>query len=106
MMEEKWEVVEMVQGQLQAEILRGLLEAQEIKVWLNQEGAGAAYGINVGPLGAVEILVPSSKFEEARRILDAYYGGEYEKMNFEPNAAEEIEEEVEAEEDSEDEGEG
>jgi hypothetical protein len=106
MMEEKWEVVEMVQGQLQAEILRGLLEAQEIKVWLNQEGAGAAYGINVGPLGTVEIMVPTSDLEQARQVLDAYYAGDYEKMNLEPNAAEQIEEEVEAEEDSEDEEEG
>lgn len=77
-MEETWEVVEMVQGQLQAEILRGLLEAQDIKVWLNQEGAGAAYGINVGPLGTVEILVPSHALEQARQILDAYYEGEFE----------------------------
>lgn len=75
---EKWEVVEMVQGQLQAEILRGLLEAQGLQVWLNQEGAGAAYGISVGPLGTVEVLVPTSSLEQARQVLDAYYQGEFE----------------------------
>lgn len=79
MSEENWEVVEMVQGQLQAEILGGLLEAQGIKVWLNQEGAGVAYGINVGPLGTVEILVPASEAPQARRVLDAYYAGEFER---------------------------
>ena len=58
--------------------MRGLLEAQGIQVWLNQEGAGAAYGINVGPLGTVEVLVPTSAVEQARQVLDAYYQGEFE----------------------------
>ena len=84
MMEEKWEVVEMVQGQLQAEILRGLLEAQGVKVWLNQEGAGAAYGISVGPLGTVEILVPTSAVDQARQVLDAYFAGEFEGSEMGP----------------------
>jgi len=97
-MEEKWEVVEMVQGQLQAEILRGLLEAQEIKVWLNQEGAGAAYGINVGPLGTVEILVPTSAVEQARQILDAYYAGEFEGADMGQIEADETEDTTDTEE--------
>lgn len=88
-MGENWEVVESVQGQLQAEIFRGLLEAQGLHVWLNQEGAGAAYGINVGPLGTVEILVPSSELEQARQILDAYYEGEFEEEDM---ASEEVDE--------------
>lgn len=83
MTEEHWEVVEMVQGQLQAEILRGLLEAQGIQVWLNQEGAGVAYGINVGPLGTVEILVPSSEVNHARQVLDEYSAGEFEGLDIE-----------------------
>jgi hypothetical protein len=91
MMEEKWEVVEMVQGQLQAEILRGLLEAQGVKVWLNQEGAGAAYGINVGPLGTVEILVPTSAVAQARLILDGYYAGEFEGSEMGPIGVDEPE---------------
>lgn len=97
-MEEKWEVVEMVQGQLQAEILRGLLEAQEIKVWLNQEGAGAAYGINVGPLGTVEILVPSGEIHKARQILDAYYAGEFESSEMAPFEPDEDDENTDSEE--------
>jgi hypothetical protein len=97
-MEENWEVVEMVQGQLQAEILRGLLEAQDIKVWLNQEGAGAAYGINVGPLGTVEILVPTSAVDQARQILDAYYAGEFEGADMGPIEADEAEDVTAAEE--------
>lgn len=98
MTEEKWEVVEMVQGQLQAEILRGLLEAQGIQVWLNQEGAGAAYGINVGPLGTVEVLVPTSALEQARQVLDAYYQGEFEGADMGPIEADESVDSEDAEE--------
>jgi hypothetical protein len=87
-MEEKWEVVETVQGHLTAEILRGLFEAQGIRVWLNQEGAGVVYGINVGPMGSVEILVPTSSLTQARQILDTYYAGGYEDTDMEMDADE------------------
>jgi hypothetical protein len=76
--ESNWEVVEEVYGELQAEMLRGLLEAQGISVILNQEGAGRAYGINVGPLGQVQILVPSHAIQEARQVLEKYYAGSFE----------------------------
>jgi hypothetical protein len=80
MSEEEWILVDKVQGQLQAEILGGLLEAQGIMVWLNAQGAAHAYAVGVGILGAVEILVPSSAAEQARQILDAYYRGEFDDM--------------------------
>jgi hypothetical protein len=77
MAEENWEMIEEVYGELQAELLRGLLTAQGITVLLNQEGAGRAYGLNVGPLGATQILVPSGSVEQARQILDDYYAGKF-----------------------------
>jgi hypothetical protein len=80
MAEEEWTLVDKVHGQLQAEILKGLLEAQGIMVWLNQEGAAHAYAVAVGTLGMVEILVPSSVAESARQILEAYYRGDFENM--------------------------
>jgi hypothetical protein len=83
MAEEEWTLLEKVHGQLQAEILKGLLEAQGIMVWLNQEGAAHAYAVAVGTLGMVEILVPSSMVEKARQILEAYYRGDFENMEFE-----------------------
>jgi hypothetical protein len=98
-MEDKWETVESVQGQLQAEILRGLLEAQGIRVFLNQEGAGVAYGINVGPLGTVEIMVPTSEMDQARQILTAYYSGEYEETVLDNTEPEEDDVSSEEEED-------
>ena len=81
MTNEKWEIVHEVYGELQAELLRGLLEAQGIEVVLNQEGAGRAYGINVGTLGQVQILVPSHAAAEARQILDDYYAGKFENTD-------------------------
>ncbi len=75
---EHWEMVAQVLGELQAELLRGLLEAQGIPVTLIQEGAGRAYGINVGPLGEIQILVPSSHSQRARRVLADYNAGLFE----------------------------
>jgi Putative prokaryotic signal transducing protein len=80
--EEEWVLVDKVHGQLQAEILKGLLEAQGFMVWLNQEGAAHAYAVVIGTLGMVEILVPSSVVEKARQVLDAYYRGDFENMEF------------------------
>ena len=75
---ESWEVIIEVPGELQADLLRGLLEAQDIKVFLNQEGAGRAYGLNVGPLGQVQVMVPESQRQEAQQIVDDYYAGKFE----------------------------
>lgn len=76
-MDTHWEKVDETQGSLQAELLRGLLEAQGISVYLSQEGAGRAYGLTVGALGMVEILVPAEQVEAALQILRAYYAGEF-----------------------------
>ncbi len=93
MVEEEWKLVDKVQGQLPAEILKGLLEAQGITVWLNQEGAAKAYAVEVGTLGTVEILVPSSMVDKARQVLEAYYRGDFEGMEFEGPEPEEPPEE-------------
>ncbi|OGO11971.1 MAG: hypothetical protein A2Y53_01610 [Chloroflexi bacterium RBG_16_47_49] len=80
MTDDEWVLVAKVQGQLQAEIIKGLLEAQGIMVWLNAQGAARAYAVTVGTLGAVELLVPSSELEHARQVLDAYYRGEFDDI--------------------------
>lgn len=78
MSDEKWELITEVSGELQADLLRNLLEAQGIQVFLNQEGAGRAYGLTVGPMGEVQVLVPSHQSEEAREIVDDYFAGKFE----------------------------
>ncbi len=82
MTDEEWVLLDKVQGQLQAEILKGLLEAQGVTVWINQEGAARAYAIEVGSLGMVEILVPSGMADKARSVLEAYYRGDFENTEF------------------------
>jgi hypothetical protein len=82
MSEERWQVVVEVAGEIQAEILRGMLEAQGIKVWISQEGAGRAYGLGVGRLGRVQILVPEEHLEQSKALLDEYYSGQLENQDF------------------------
>ena len=77
MSEQQWETVESVSGDLQAELLRGLLEAQGITVLLSREGAGRALGLSVGTLGEVQILVPSDQKSQAELILQEYYAGDF-----------------------------
>ena len=62
-------VVDEADGLLEAEILRGLLEANGIAVWLSGESAGAALGLGVGPMATIEILVVAEVAEQAQRIL-------------------------------------
>ena len=78
MAENKWVELARVHGDLQAELLRGLLEAQDIPVVLSQEGAGRAIGLTVGPMGEVSILVASTHISQARRVLDQYQAGDFE----------------------------
>jgi hypothetical protein len=81
MTEQSWVVVETVTGSLQAELLRGLLEAQGIEVILSQEGAGRALGLEVGLMGEVNILVPVKGVQQAREVIENYYAGTYNTQN-------------------------
>jgi hypothetical protein len=74
-----WVVLVKVAGELQAELLRGLLESQDIPVRLLQEGAARAVGLTVGPLGEVEIMVPNRNLSQARSVLARYYRGDFEE---------------------------
>ncbi len=44
---------------------------------LAHEGAGRAYGLTVGPMGEVQVLVPEHQSQEARQIVDDYYAGKF-----------------------------
>ena len=72
----EWKLVDQVNGSTQGEILKGLLNAQGIEVILSEEGAGRTLGLEFGPMGIVEILVPESSYDEAKSILDGYYRGD------------------------------
>jgi hypothetical protein len=80
-------LLEEVAGAGQAEVLRGLLEAQDIHVLLSQESASSAIPVSFGILGDVKIMVKEEDLERAREILEEYYAGEFDRD--EESAAEE-----------------
>jgi hypothetical protein len=79
MPEQSWEKIGVAAGDLQAEILQGLLEAQGIPVVLSREGAGRAFGLSVGRMGEVDILVPTHLVAQAGQVLDDYERGAFEE---------------------------
>jgi len=80
MSQEQWVVIDEEAGAFQAELIRGLLEAQGISVVLSQEGvAHWAYNLTVGPLSRVEILVPAESEAFARQVLADYRAGVFEE---------------------------
>ena len=80
-MNEEFVVVDSISDNLEAEILRGLLNSYGIEVWLSRESASTAIGITVGPLAEVDIMVPKSQLERAQKILNNYYTGNLESGN-------------------------
>jgi len=64
-------------GQLAGEMVRLLLESMNIPAIVSQESAGITYGLTVGPLGEVQILVPADKVDEARQVLKDMEDGKY-----------------------------
>ena len=77
-MNAEFTILESVSGSMQAEIVRSLLESRGIRVMLSQESAGTVFGLGVGPTAEVDILVLNSQYEEAKKVLEAYYSGELE----------------------------
>ena len=61
-------------GSFEAEIFKGMIEANEIPVLLKSESAGKASGLGVGPLAEVDVLVPKELEPEARELLAEYRG--------------------------------
>jgi len=72
------EVVYIADGKLEAESVKILLESFEIPAFVNQESAGAVYGLSVGSLGEVEVVVPMKYIEDAKKIIAAMKAGELE----------------------------
>lgn len=54
----------------EAEILRGVLEAQGVTALLSQEAAGSIIPVDVGIFGQVHLLVSAEQAARAREILD------------------------------------
>ncbi|MCL4257837.1 MAG: DUF2007 domain-containing protein [Anaerolineales bacterium] len=57
----------------QAEVLRGLLEAQGMQVLLTKEAAGQVYGTFVGSMGEIELYVSAADEDAAKALVDAFF---------------------------------
>lgn len=62
-------VIQTVQGELAAQVMKTHLESEGIPVLLQSESLGIIYGLTADGLGAVKILVPKEFAKEAKRIL-------------------------------------
>jgi len=79
MSDQKWEFVTRVHDPIQAEILKGLLEAQGVMVHIVREGYQAAYGFANQASVNIEILAPTAQVEYARGIIEKYNAGDFEE---------------------------
>ena len=78
-------VVYTAAGRMEANIVKGMLEAAGIPVELSQESAGTVYGLTVGTMGLVEILVPEKRADEAKALIEAMRRGDLENEIPNPN---------------------
>jgi hypothetical protein len=65
----EWVVVAEVYNQDEAQLINGLFLMAAIPVKLERESAGDIYGLTIGPLAKVQILVPEDRVEDAEKIL-------------------------------------
>jgi hypothetical protein len=63
-------------GQLDAEMVRGFLEASGIPAIISQESVGKVFGLASGPLGEVNVLVPVEHSQEALDLLNSMESGD------------------------------
>ena len=56
-------------GLLEAQVIKGRLEASGIPALLEYEAAGQVYGLTVDGLGEVRVMVPSDRAGEARELI-------------------------------------
>lgn len=75
------EVVYVAEGMLQAESIKILLESFGITAFVNQESAGTTYGLTVGFLGEVEVIVPLDQIDEAKKIIADMEAGKFESSD-------------------------
>ena len=56
-------------GEIEAQVIKGLLESYGIPCFLKGDAARTIYGFTVDGLGEVRIMVQESMAEEAKRLI-------------------------------------
>src|SRR5512141_2269420 len=65
----RWVVIAIVSW-AEAEVMRSKLESEGIPCLLQREAAGTAFGITIGPMGEVRVLVPETLADRALELLN------------------------------------
>jgi Putative prokaryotic signal transducing protein len=65
---QRWVVIAIVSW-TEATVMRSKLESENIPCLLQREAAGAVFGITIGPLGEVRVLVPEPLADKAVELL-------------------------------------
>ncbi|MEO8396043.1 MAG: DUF2007 domain-containing protein [Chloroflexota bacterium] len=63
-------VVYVASSEPEAYIVAGRLQSEGIEAFVHQEPIGRAYGLSIGPLGEVKVLVRPDQYDQALNILD------------------------------------
>jgi hypothetical protein len=71
---EQFKKIAVVNDPSEAEVLRGMLEANGITVLISKEAASSVYGLTAGIFAEIEIFVPTSKVEDAEKIATEFLG--------------------------------
>ena len=74
----KYVTVYKAQGKLDGESIKGFLEAQSIPTVLDANAAGQIFGLTVGDLGIVGVMVPEDQAAKARELLREMEKGDFE----------------------------
>ncbi len=74
--EKEWESIWVAPDQIAADLVKGLLATASIPVQTAGGALGQIYGVRVGPMAEVELLVPAEQADQAREILSQEMSGE------------------------------
>lgn len=80
-MGDKYVLLDTVSGKLEAEIIHGMFQAYGIDAMMSHEAAATIYGLGIGPTADVDLLVPESQLEEARKLLEDYRHGRLDEQD-------------------------
>ncbi len=67
--DETWYVLTEVFTLEESNLIRGMLETAGIPVEVKQESAGELFGLTVGPLSKIQIMIPVQYKEEAEELI-------------------------------------
>jgi|WetSurMetagenome_2_1015567.scaffolds.fasta_scaffold1072729_2 hypothetical protein len=81
MSENDWMELLEVNDRLEAEMIKGALEADGIPALLVQEAIGTLYVLPSMPISAIKVCVASEKLAEAQAWLEAYESGKIEQVD-------------------------